>query len=398
MKKKWMYVLLLILVVNVISGCWSRKELNKLAIVVGIGIDKQEGQYLISAQAVNPGEIGEKGHGEAPVTTYKIQAPTTSEALRKITTISPRRLYMSHLRVLIIGEDIAKQGMQDILDYFQRSYEFRPDFYVLVAKNHKAKDILSIFTNLERIPANKIFSSIDTSFKFWAPTTVTYLDEFIKDMVNPGKDAVLPGIQLLGDEKKGKMKLKVEIIDSPARLFNSSIAVFKKDKLVGWLNEQESKGYNYITDNVHMTAGHVELPKGGKAVVEVIRSKSTIKAIVKKGKPQIQVKITLEGNVGEVEGSINFLEPKSVQEVEKATEQKVKTKTEQAINKAQKQLKSDIFGFGNAINGEYPKVWESLLKDWDKHFADLPVTVMVDAKLRHIGRINNPVIEELKKK
>jgi spore germination protein KC len=37
-----------------VTGCWSRHELNDLAIAVGIGIDKTGDQYQVSAQVVYP--------------------------------------------------------------------------------------------------------------------------------------------------------------------------------------------------------------------------------------------------------------------------------------------------------------------------------------------------------
>jgi spore germination protein KC len=93
-----------------VTGCWSRHELNDLAIAVGIGIDKIGDRYQISAQVVLPSQIaGSKGGSpQAPVNLYKATGSTVYEALRKITTISPRKIYISHLRILVLGEDSVK--------------------------------------------------------------------------------------------------------------------------------------------------------------------------------------------------------------------------------------------------------------------------------------------------
>ena len=58
-KKKWVLLVILLL----LSGCWDRKELEKLAIVTGIGIDYgEEGDdYQVSFQIARSGEVKTPG-------------------------------------------------------------------------------------------------------------------------------------------------------------------------------------------------------------------------------------------------------------------------------------------------------------------------------------------------
>lgn len=51
----------------VLSGCWERNELNEIAFVLGIGIDKAEKGYTVSMQVVIPSAITSQtnGGGEA---------------------------------------------------------------------------------------------------------------------------------------------------------------------------------------------------------------------------------------------------------------------------------------------------------------------------------------------
>ncbi|MCM3746180.1 hypothetical protein M3223_02295 [Paenibacillus pasadenensis] len=53
-------VTLVLLCLAILSGCWSRRELNDLLIVLGIAVDWQDGKYLVSYQVVNPNEISTK--------------------------------------------------------------------------------------------------------------------------------------------------------------------------------------------------------------------------------------------------------------------------------------------------------------------------------------------------
>src|SRR5690606_28620680 len=101
-------------------------------------------------------------------------------------------------------------------------------------------------------------------------------------------------------------KKNVDSVESPAYVMFDGTAVFKKDKLVGWLNEMESKGYNYLSDRVSKTAGDISCPNGGIMNLDVIRSKTKMKGYVKNGMPQIDVDIRMESNIADVQCDIDL--------------------------------------------------------------------------------------------
>ncbi|GED17733.1 Ger(x)C family spore germination protein [Aneurinibacillus migulanus] len=398
MKRSVVLLLFFFVTLVFITGCWNRRELNDLAIAVGMGIDKSGDQYLVTAQVVDPGEVAAKGgSGRAPVTTYQQTGKTVLEALRKMTTLAPRKIYASHLRMLVIGESLAKDGMAKVLDLLSRDQELRTDFYIVVAKGTKAENILKILSPLEKIPANKMFSSLETSEKLWAPTVSITLDELISDLTSEGKQSALTGIRIKGSQEQGEMKKNVEEIDALGRLQYAGIAVFKKDKLVGWLNETESKGYTDLTDKLDGTILNVPCTKGGNVGIEVIRSKTDVKGKVKNGKPKVEVKIQTEANVAEVEcGHLDLKKTKTIYDLETKLEKEVKDHCEASIRKAKK-LGTDIFGFGEAVHRGAPRYWKKNKKHWDKNFIDLPVEIKVEAKIRRIGTIGNSFLEDVKK-
>ncbi|WP_240689470.1 Ger(x)C family spore germination protein [Ammoniphilus sp. YIM 78166] len=400
MKRRLGMACILILLLILITGCWSRRELNELGIVVGMGIDKSGDQYLVSFQVVDPGEVAAKqgATGRAPVVMYKEESDTLFEAIRKITTISPRRSYFSHLRILVIGEELAKEGIGKSLEMIFRDHEFRTDFYIVVTKATKAEDVLRVITPLEKIPANHLFYSLQASEQTWAPMTTTVtLDQLISDIVSEGKHPVLTGLQVQGDKKAAETKDNAEEIESPGHLQYVQLAAFKKDRLVGWLNVEESGAYNYIQNNVHNTVHQVPCSKGGKAVVELLRSQTNLKGGVTNGKPQIDVNIQAEGNVAEVGcGNLDLSKPETIDELETEINQSIKDSIEASIEKVQERVKADIFGFGEAIRRSDPQAWKELKGDWDQAFQDLPVTVKVDVKIRRVGTVGETFLSELK--
>lgn len=381
----------------ILTGCWDRRELNELAISVAMGIDKVEDEYRVTAQVVLPSEASLKEGSRGPsVTVFKATGETVYEAIRKLTKISPRKIYPGHLRILVLGEELARAGIGDSLDLIERDWEIRSDFYVVVARNHTATEILNITTPLEKIPANKMFNTLKTSEKSWAASKGFTLDELIADLTSEGTEAVLTGIEVKGNKEKGSTIGNVDRITPAALIKFDHLAVFKKDKLVGWLNERETRGYNAITNSIKSTVASIPCPTGGKATIEVNQFHSDVVGYMKNGKPEVDVNSSAEGNVGAVECKIDLSKPEILAELEKIYAQNAKKIIKEAIDAAQKEYKSDIFGFGDAFHRSNPKEWQKFKEQWDETFPDLTVNVNVDMKIRGTGTINKTFLEKLK--
>lgn len=143
------------------SGCWSSHEINTLGISIATGIDLTEGGYTIYHQVLNPKAI--TGNVETigtPVFLFTQQGDNLFSAIRKISLESPRKIYNAHLRMIIFGEDMARNGIKDAIDFYMRDYEFRTDFYFAVARNKTAKEVLELLTPLEFNPGIKMYESL----------------------------------------------------------------------------------------------------------------------------------------------------------------------------------------------------------------------------------------------
>ncbi|OAS14922.1 Ger(x)C family spore germination C-terminal domain-containing protein [Paenibacillus oryzisoli] len=181
-------------------------------------------------------------------------------------------------------------------------------------------------------------------------------------------------------------------------VFFKGLAVFNKDKLIGWLDEQDSKGFNYIVGNVKRTIGIIPCPQGGNMSFEVLQTKSNMKGLVENGKPHIDIKLLVEQNIAEVKCQIDLTKIQTIDELQKISSEKLKEILDHAIHEVQTTYKSDIFGFGEAIHRDDPKAWRKIKKDWNVLFPELTVHVEVDARIRLTGTISNSLIEEMKNK
>lgn len=399
MMRQTISLLLVLILIVPLSGCWSRNELNQLGIAVGAGVDKKGDHYQLSVQVVDPGEVASKRGGTAssPATVFTSEAKTVFEAARKMSRTSPRKIYFSHLRMFIIDEAVAKEGLGPILDFISRDHEFRTDFYIVVARGSSAEDTLKIMTPLEDIPSNKLYFSLESSEKNWSPSLTVTLDQLVQDLTLKGKQAVLTGLRIIGNKKLGKTKRNIENIETYSKLQYSGLAIFKGDKLIGWLNDDQSRGYNYILGLVQSSVGHVPCDSEGNVVTEIIRTETNMKGKIVKGKPAIDVRVNIEGNVAEVScKDLDLIKPATLHKIEKKDEEAIKGYMDAVIKKVQNEYKVDIFGFGEAIRRAKPAVWKSMKKDWEeRYFPELAVNVTVDFKIRRLGTVSNSFLEEM---
>ena len=392
MKLKRLLFILIILSTIFLTGCWSSHEVNTLAIAVCIGIDKTENGYLVTEQVLNPRVMAsKKATAESPVVIYTAEGNDLAEIVRRFTTQSSRILYNADLRMVVFGEDVAKDGIQNILDYFLRNYEYRTDFYFVIAKNSTANEVLGTLTPIELVPGFSMYISLKMSEEKWAAMKSIRIIELVNSIIADGDNPVLTGIEISQDEISPKSTDILKQSGKYKKLKYTGLGAFNKDKLVGWVDEDESKGYNYITDNVKNTSEHADYDSKVKITYEIINAKSRTKVYFLENKPAIEVKIKTKCNIVIVEGEFDVSAEENKQVLNELLASKVKLLCEKALNKAQKELKTDIFGFGEAIHRKYPKAWEKLKDDWNDKFTDLPVNITVEAETKQLGQITKPL-------
>ncbi|QNK89127.1 Ger(x)C family spore germination protein [Sporosarcina sp. resist] len=398
MKRVMLYSCVLIVITLLMTGCWSKKELNEFAIVVAVGIDKVEEEYEVTVQIVNPSEIAsnKSNGGRTPVVLYHAKGGSVFDAIRKLSTITPRKPYLSHLGMMILGEELAEEGIAQTLDLFARDQEIRGNFLVAVSDQAPAKDILSILSPLEKIPANKMYNSLKNSSEVFATSTPTKFDDLLKDLEGKGKNTVLTTIRIMGNPEEGASNANVEKTRPAAYLHYPGMAVFKNEKMVGLLNEEESKGYSYIKDMVKSTATIIACPEEGTITTEVMDSKTKVNGKMVKGKPSIELEIHSNQNVAEVDCPINLGKEKTIAELDKISSKTLKGIVTNTLDTIQNKYEADVFGFGEAIHRADPKAWKKLEKDWENIFSELEVHVKVDVKTKGLGTIVNTITKKQK--
>lgn len=252
-----------------------------------------------------------------------------------------------------------------------------------------------MFSQQERLPANKLFNALDNSEKIWGPTTTVTLDELINNLVSNGKNPVLSGVYVYDRPENGSDFKNVQNVSPKTGLRIDALGVFKKDKLVGWLNAKESTGYNYIANNVSSTPVNVPC-SGGRLTIETIRSKTKVNGKSGEGKPKFPFPSSRKEIFGDVECNIDLLKKENIKKIELEYQSSIKETIKEAIKTAQKTYQSDIFGFGQVIYRSDPRAFKRFEPRWEQEFKNVDVSVKVNAKIRSLGTITKSFQKDIR--
>ncbi|MGO4887550.1 Ger(x)C family spore germination protein [Anaerobacillus sp. MEB173] len=385
-----MRIIIVIFCFLFVTGCWDRQELTEIGIVSAVAIDKNPdtGEYEITAQFLRPAaESTQTPSPERPFLLVTTTGKTIFEAVRKTNQTTDRRSFLAHNKVIIISEEVAKEGLVPVLDPFQRGKEIRGYVWLCISKGINGKEILGIKSdNIARIPANYLNSLIDNVENNAA--TINMLTYF-KEVLGEGKDPVAGVLSIEKTKTEPFQRVKL-----------SGGAVFQKDKLKGFLNEMETEGYHWVTGNGNADTGVITLSLGEEegqfVTVEILNvSAKTIPEVNGENQISFTIDIDEEGRLTDQEMIGQFKERKEqldfLKEVEEENRKTIEEEINAVLKKAQQDYQADIFGFGETLSKEYPDVWNKVKDNWDERFPEVAVTVNVNIEITSTVLLQGPM-------
>lgn len=368
-----------------LTGCWDKMELNNIAIIMGIGIDKAKASndIAITAQVANAAEM--KGYATGSTGPKKEKAyfniestgATMYSAIKNFSKKSSRKLFFSQNQIIVIGKEIAEEGLGKYIDFFTRDGETRLLVWVLIS-DKSANEVLNVDSDFESIPARSIKELIlQQQYNSEAP--MVDLQKFSGKLMSKTTDPILPIIRISMEGNK--------------RLFSlSGAGVLKKDKLIGEMNRLETRGLLWATGQVKKGNIVINDPESkDKVSLKITRASGKIVPVIKDGEIRMKIIIKEEGNLGDQSSTNDLSNPKAIESLEKEKAYTIKSEVMLALNKA-KALDADVFGFGEAIYKKYPDKWKTMEENWEETFKNIAVDVVVEAKIRRTGRITKPIL------
>ncbi|MFD1412575.1 Ger(x)C family spore germination protein [Oceanobacillus jeddahense] len=406
MIRKWIILFFMTASLTFLSGCWSSIELKELAIVSAYALDKKEdGTYVGTFQLINPmnvpGALQGGASGQNPsIATYTTTGSNPLEVADRASKVVSRDLYFAHTSLLVVSEELAREeGLSSVLDAMERGLEFRTTTKVVITRGGQASDFVQVLTAIDQVPAEKAIKSLEFTEKLYGENIATNLQKFINAAVSPGQEPLVSGFTVRGDIEKAKTMEQLQSSDGSATIEVNGMGVFKKGKLVSWIDGEKNEGTLWILDQIRQAPVTIDWEDHKDAIsYKVIRQKTDVSPQIKDNKPAISIHIRAEGDLRTIEVPVDVADPHVLLQIEKVLEQKIKQEVEAAIQEA-KETKTDIFGFGEKLHQSEPKKWKELEPKWqDVYFPALDVDVTVEAFIRRTGMRNSPYLFDLEMK
>ncbi|CAM4453501.1 Ger(x)C family spore germination protein [Paenibacillus typhae] len=391
MKKSSFSLVLLIAIQLVIplvlAGCWDSVELNRRAIVSGVAIDRGEGEaekYVLSFQVIVADEIsGENTRGISPVALYTGKGHTMFEALANASRQTARFLSLGHIRVLVISEKVAQEGIKDMMDVLERESDTRLTSLMFISKGQQAREIMSTMTVFSKIPANDLVEKLDTTSKQFGYNYRMEVDDVIRGIQLRGGGPVINGVIIDGSREGADTNDNMKTIAPHAVIKVTELAAFKDDRLKGWLKGNTALGTALLHNKIKGYPAVIRYPGSGFIAFNVYQSQLEVR--VKAADPEhpvFIVKISQQVSIKESPNSLDLTSPETLQNLSPLLIEDTATKIRAAIETAKK-YKSDYIGFGQVMERKNPQGWKKVRDHWEDVFAACEFRIEADAVIRH---------------
>ena len=385
-------ILLVVIILITLTGCYNYRELNDLAIVSAISVSKVDEEYNVIVQVVKPKKEQDTSNINQPnFITFKSKGETLQEAFRLIVKESPKKIYGAQMQVLLLDESVAKDDLSDILDFFAREPEVRNEFYVLVSKND---NVLEVLTPLDNISSQNIMESLEANNKYLGYANLVTFNDLLAYYQNERIQIALPSIYLTGNNNVGDEEENIDASKVDTSVVLGPLAIFKGNKLIGYLSEEESLAYNIVMDNITNALITNKYDDDKYIVSELIKSKTDLEVDSKNNK----INITVKGNAAIKEvnyNNINLKDENNVKKIETNLNKKIEKLVKNSIKNVTKKYNSDIFGFENLFYKEDYKYYKQIKDKWsDKIFQNLETKVDSKFKIVEQGNVLGGIKDE----
>lgn len=401
LKRKINFIIIIIMISIILSSCTGSYEMNDLAIVTVTGLDYVDGKILLTNEVIKPSASSTKDNSQTePILYIQHEGYTVLDAIRNATLSLDRKLLYSHDRVIIFGEEFAKRGIGDYINFFLYASEPRETVYIIVAKGGKAYEVMGINEGLSHVPGEYIENLIE-NYKYTSKTRSINLNEYIKYYFE-SKSAVLGVIQ---KEEKIVVDKKLEQKENITNVLNvEGGAVFYEDALTGYYTGEEMIGFNFIIDEIKEGLIVFEVPdknispdtnytatKGKYTVVEIKENNTKKDIKIEDGKINLTIDVKLRGVIGEETKGLDLSKLDVFNAIEEACSNKVEEYIRNTINKAQNELKVDSFGIDHLFHSKYPEEWGKISNDWESIFSEISYDINVETNIVRTGLIDVPI-------
>lgn len=367
MKKTLLIFALILTILITFLSAYDVRGVEDLSYVIALGIDKSDSKdepYSLTIQTAKP-DSSESGGTKIKTDIQTVDCNSFNLGLSMLNLENEKTLNLSHCTAIIISEDLAKDGIENIINTITNNIEIRPTCNILISKE-KTSEFLEVASNIEDI-SSKFYNSFINSAK-----TTSYITtcEFSKFYSNLNYDIQEP------------VALYSYIKDDSIETLG--LAVFKDYKMIGRLSGLETICYNLLTNNFEQATIEVynyQNP-GLPIAINIEKLNNTkIKVKLEDNIPKIECNVSVESKILTANKNYDFSTQESLKQLEAEINLFLEKSISDFLYKTSTEYNSDIIGFEGYFKKNFLTQDEIDKYNWQELYKNSEFTVKAQNQL-----------------
>lgn len=398
-----------------LGGCNGGRETDEIAWVLSIGIDKVDDSLEITYRVAVPlalagGEAPAGGDKKQATTLITVKASSLAEGRNLLNTSLARAVSLNQVRLIVISEELARSGIEDLIGPLIRFREFRGSVFIMVARGSTREVFEKNTPTLENLASRWIENYAHTSNEVSYYTTAN-LHEFYLRLKNSSGSPYAMYYALNPLTGQGQPSGNVAAGEASQQYYPGDIprtggdpaevvgtAVFKSSKMVGALDTEGTRAFQTLQNHLNRNFIVVEDPLAPNHKVNLtIRNgrKPKIDIASLGEQPTVTIDIFLEGEITAIPSGIVYEEKEYRNLLEQQVSDVLKNQLIQMLTKTQ-EWGADIVDFGYYSRSKFRTLQEMNDYNWNSHYPQAKFDITVQTELRRSGllQISEPVRKE----
>ena len=365
----------LILLLPLLSGCYNYRELNELGITTAVSIDYKDNNFYVIAEVINPiKQQDASSSNNSPFVNYNSSSSSLQDAFRKVVLESPRQLYAAQLEIIVLSEEVVNNHLEEVLEYFARDPESRTEIKIIVAKTEDSTKAITLQTLLTSLSSSNIINSLDLQSKVLGISYPVTLNELLNMYIDPYLEVVLPSMTLYGNYEIGDEKENITTSSPKAIVKIDGSTITKDNKILGYLDLEESKILNLINGKLKETIIKMNY-YDGYIIFEPNRIKVSRELDIKNN--IIKIDISGYSKTKEIQSNIDLKDPKEVEKLNKALNMELEKKITDTFNSIREKYDTDVYGFQELYYRTNYKYFKENCTNW---YEDIYPKIKLEVK------------------
>lgn len=307
-------------------------------------------------------------------------------------TYFAKRLDLSHCRIIVFSEEIAKRGISNYVYTLMNDVQIRPSANVIVSKCNAEYYIKSCNPSLEN-SITKYYDLFPDSSKYTGYLTNASIGDFFNNLICNYCDpyTILGGVTSSDSGSSQTINVSDSDVQSGASpisgtkgVENIGMAVFNGDKLVGELNAIESVCFNVLEKNLDSFIISIPDPYNEKSNMDVFvtfKPSSKIDVKIVNGSPYIQINYYFGAKVYSVTENSDYLDSSSLTAISNSCNKYLISVLTDYLYKTSQVFESDINGLGKYVLDDFITCEDFENYNWLDNYVNSSFDVTVDTDI-----------------